>query len=206
MNTRNYFKSTALAIALCAALPAVADETTVTTVENVKHHYVYYRDHDVYFAPETKTYYWYEDGKWKEGAALPRDVQQFASTGGVDVELDTARPYERNDYVVAHYKTAPMTTRETSTSTSADGSTTTTTTTTKHRYVYYSDHDIFYAPDTKMYYWRSNGNWTSGATVPAEDQAFVRKGVTIELDTDKPYERHDYVISHYKTRQDDDHQ
>jgi hypothetical protein len=32
------------------------------------------------------------------------------------------------------------------------------------------------------------------------------KGVSIELDTDKPYTKHDYVIAHYKVshRDDDD--
>jgi len=30
---------------------------------------------------------------------------------------------------------------------------------------------------------------------------YVRsKGVTIELDTDRPYERHEYVIAHYKNK------
>ncbi|HZP66428.1 MAG TPA: hypothetical protein VFB32_08960 [Rudaea sp.] len=77
--------------------------------------------------------------------------------------------------------------------------TTTTTTTTKHRYVYYADHNIYFAPETKTYYWQSNGRWTSGTTLPPEDQAYVHgKGFSIELDTDRPYERNDYVIAQYK--------
>lgn len=83
--------------------------------------------------------------------------------------------------------------------------TTTTTTTTKHHYVYYSDHDIYFAPETKTYYWMSNGTWIAGTTLPVEYQPYVRtKGVTIELDTEKPYERHEYVIAHYKHHHDDD--
>jgi len=96
------------------------------------------------------------------------------------------------------------TTRETTTTTSEDG-TTRTTTTEKRHYVYYADHDIYFAPETKTYYWQTNGNWTSGTTLPPEDREFVRsRGVAIELDTDKPYERHDYVIAHYKLKHDDD--
>ena len=89
----------------------------------------------------------------------------------------------------------------------AETETTVTTTTTKHHYMYYPEHEIYFAPDTKTYYWKSNGSWTSGTTLPPEDTAFVRsKGITIELDTDKPYERHDYVIAHYKNghRDNDD--
>ncbi|HEX6833808.1 MAG TPA: hypothetical protein VF132_09785 [Rudaea sp.] len=204
---RKTLKTAVLSLALCAALPALADETTttVTRTDNVKHHYIYYRDHDIYFSPETKTYYWNENGSWQSGNALPDEQRRYVGNGGVEVELDTARPYERNDYVVQHYKTAPVTTtRETTRTTNDDGSMTTTTTTTKHRYVYYSDHDIYFSPETKTYYWRSNGNWTSGTSLPPEDESYVRnKGISIELDTDKPYERHEYVISHYKTRSSD---
>ena len=94
----------------------------------------------------------------------------------------------------------------TTTSEDANGVTSSTTTTTeKHKYVYYADHDIYFAPDTKTYYWQSNGNWTSGTTLPPEDQSYVRgRGVAIELDTDKPYTRHDYVIAHYKIKHNDD--
>ena len=94
----------------------------------------------------------------------------------------------------------------TTTSEDANGVTSSTTTTTeKHKYVYYADHDIYFAPDTKTYYYQVNGNWTSGTTLPPEDQAYVRgRGVSIELDTDKPYTKHDYVIAHYKVKHVDD--
>jgi hypothetical protein len=97
-------------------------------------------------------------------------------------------------------------TRETTTQQDANGMTTTTTTTTKHHYVYYADHDIYFAPETKTYYWQASaGDWKSGTVLPEEDRAYVRgKGVTIELDTDKPYTRHDYVIAHYKVSHHDD--
>jgi hypothetical protein len=205
---RNHFKTSALALALCVALPAFASADEVG-VSVGKHHFTYYKDHDIYFAPETKVYYWNENGNWRSGVALPSDQQRYITSGGIDVELDTTKPYERHDYVVTHYKNLPATTtRESSTTMNNDGSTTTTTTTTtKHQYVYYADHDIYFAPDTKTYYWRTNGTWTSGAALPPEDTAFVRsKGISIELDTDKPYERHDYVIAHYKNKhvRDDD--
>ena len=86
------------------------------------------------------------------------------------------------------------------------------TTTTKHHYVYYPEHDIYFAPDTKTYYYQANGSWTSGTSLPAEDMPYIKsRSVQIELDTDRPYERHDYVIAHYKNKlhnkvdKDDDH-
>jgi len=204
---RNHIiKSAALAIAIAAAAaaqPAFAEEHAVT-VGN--HHFTYYRDHDIYFAPETKTYYWMDNGAWRSGAALPPESQAYISSGGVDIQLDTAIPYQRHDYVVTHYKNVSPTTQSTTTerSVAADGSTTTTTTTTKHRYVYYGDHDIYFAPETKTYYWQSNGTWQSGVNLPVEDQVYVKKGgVQIELDTDRPYTKHDYVIAHYKHHHDD---
>lgn len=99
------------------------------------------------------------------------------------------------------------TTRETTTTTSDNGAvTSSTTTTTKRHYVYYADHDIYFAPESKTYYWQSGGNWQSGTTLPDEDRQFVRsRGVQIDLDTDRPYERHDYVISHYKIHEGEQH-
>ena len=209
-NHRSFSKIAALAIAVSAAsaaLPALAD--TTVSVEKGKHHYVYYSDKDIYYAPESKTYWWVENGKWLSGPSVPRENQDYVVRAkGIDIDLDTERPYERNDYVVAHYKNAEpreTTTTERTTTDNGQTSTTTTTTTTKRRYVYYGDHDIYFAPDTKTYYWQSNGRWISGDVLPAEDQAYIRSGgVQIELDTDRPYERHDYVIAHYKHHRDHD--
>jgi len=221
---RSFIKVAALAIAVSAALPALAD---TTVVESGKHHYVYFGDHDIYYAPETKTYFWLEKGRWQSGYSVPDEYRTYVTTKGVDIDLDTERPYERNDYVIAHYgpsapvadasqryvggrtlvngRPADSSTTTTERSTDENGTTTTTTTTTKHRYVYYGDHDIYFAPDTRTYYWQDNGRWVSGATLPPASEAYVRSGgVAIELDTDRPYERNAYVIAHYKHHRDHD--
>jgi hypothetical protein len=110
MNMRHcYITSTVLAIGLVAALPAIAQptertETTVTTVQKGHHRYVYYGDHDIYFAPESKTYYWQEGKEWRSGNELPMASRSYITNGGVDIDLDTERPYERNEWVVKHYK------------------------------------------------------------------------------------------------------
>lgn len=201
MNTyRGFIPVTALALAMSAAVPAMA-ETTVVVADN-KREYVYYGDHEIYFRPETKTYYWRENGTWKSGIELPAASRRFATTGGVTIELDTERPYERHDEVVTRYRTtnpSSNTTTERVVQTNPDGSSTTTTTTTKQKYDYYGDHDIYFAPERKTYYWRENGRWVSGTTLPPASRSFVTSGgMTIELDTELPYTRQDYVVTQYK--------
>ena len=202
MQHRNLAKLAALAIAVSAALPALADPTTTTTVEHTgPHHYVYYRGHDIYYSPETKTYYWLDQGRWQSGASLPQESQRFVTVKGVDIDLDTDRPYERNEYVVSKYRDVPETRTTTERTVADNGQTTTTTTiTTKRHYVYYGDHDIYFSPESKMYYWMSDGRWQSGDALPVSMAPYVREnqGVQIELDTDRPYERNDYVIAHYR--------
>src|SRR3569832_1459990 len=158
---RNLIRLAALAIALSAALPALAD--TRVTVERGRHHYVNYSDKDIYYSPESHKYFWIEDGRWVSGTRLPAEQEDYVVRAkGVDIDLDTDMPYERNDYVVAHYGRAATATaagpaRETTRTertVNADGSTTTTTTTTKRQYVYYGDHGIYFAPQTRTYYWR----------------------------------------------------
>jgi hypothetical protein len=97
-------KITALAIALGAALPAFAQADEVVVDGNGTHHYVFYKDHDIYFSPENKVYYWNDGRRWQSAAVLPSEQQRYVSSGGVDIALDTTRPYERNDYVMSRYK------------------------------------------------------------------------------------------------------
>ena len=199
IHCNHLIKSAALALAIAAAAqPALAEEHGVIVG---RHHFVFYRDHDIYFAPESNTYYWMNNGRWMSGPALPPEDRRYITSGGVDIELDTDVPYTRHEYVMSHYGNASPATQTTRTerTVAADGSTTTTTTTTKRQYIYYGDHDIYFAPDTRTYYWRSDGEWRSGMTLPPEDRTYVRRGgVTIELDTDRPYTQHEYVIAHYK--------
>ena len=111
MNMRHTISTaTLMAIACAAATPVLAQQTettettTTTTVSKGHHRYVYYGDHDIYFAPETKTYYWREGDAWRSGVELPPSDREYITTGGVNIELHTERPYERNEWVIQHYK------------------------------------------------------------------------------------------------------
>ncbi|GAA0709692.1 hypothetical protein [Dokdonella soli] len=109
MNRHNILvAATAMAIGFVAAMPATAQttETTETTVTVKKghHHYVYYGDHDIYFAPETKIYYWQQDGAWRSGEELPTASRGYVTSGGMKIDLDTEHPYERREQVIEQYK------------------------------------------------------------------------------------------------------
>jgi hypothetical protein len=91
-----------LAIGSAASVPtiALADGVAIGT----KHHYVYFGDHQIYYAPDTKVYYWQHEGRWESGAAVPSEYSTYVTSGGVDLDLDTERPYERHEWVVKHYR------------------------------------------------------------------------------------------------------
>lgn len=68
----------------------------------------------------------------------------------------------------------------------------------KHRYVYYPDSEVYYAPDTRAWFWLDGSNWRTGVSLPLALQAYVRVGgVSIELGDTRPYVEHDYVIERY---------
>jgi hypothetical protein len=110
MNMRHTLLSAAIVTLACAvAVPAFAQttettETTTTVTKTTPRQYIYYGDHDIYFAPATKTYYWQEGNTWRSGIELPPASREYIRSGGVKIELDTDKPYERNDWVIEHYR------------------------------------------------------------------------------------------------------
>jgi len=67
----------------------------------------------------------------------------------------------------------------------------------KHRYMYYPSHQIYYEPASTTWFWLDGGNWRFGASLPVYYQQYTRGGVWVDLDDDRPYHRHDYVVRHY---------
>lgn len=68
----------------------------------------------------------------------------------------------------------------------------------QHRYVYYPNGEIYYAPDSHMWFWLSGSGWQAGISLPLALRAYVRVGgVDIQLDASRPYQRHDYVVRRY---------
>lgn len=71
----------------------------------------------------------------------------------------------------------------------------------RYSYVYYPRHQAYYAPDRHRWYWCEGTRWYSGARLPTHLASVVNVGgVSVFLDTGRPYERHSEVRHHYGYR------
>ena len=50
---------------------------------------------------------------------------------------------------------------------------------------YYGNHQIYFAPETKTYYWQHDGTWTSGTELPTESRS-ARRAVPTSISTPIP--------------------
>jgi hypothetical protein len=93
-----------LAIGAAVVVPSAGFADTVTVEHAGKHHYVYYADHEIYYAPDTKVYYWRNGNAWESGTMLPEADRSYVTSGGYPIDLDTEHPYERHEWVIKHYR------------------------------------------------------------------------------------------------------
>jgi len=73
---------------------------------------------------------------------------------------------------------------------------------TVYAYTYYPDAEVYYAPDTHLYWWNANGAWVSGASVPAG--VTLGGSVNLSVDAPEPWHHHDVIIKHYPHHRDHD--
>lgn len=64
-------------------------------------------------------------------------------------------------------------------------------------YVYYPEHEMYFAPDRNVWYWMDDGRWSEGAVLPAYYQQYTRNGVRIMLAEERPFVQHTYVVRQY---------
>lgn len=95
----------ALAGATFAAVPAQADPPPWAPAHGWRahHQYVYYPSAEVYYAPDTRMWFWLGGNGWQAGVSLPAALQGYVQVGGVNISLDVDRPYLRNTDVVRRY-------------------------------------------------------------------------------------------------------
>ncbi|HEX5960650.1 MAG TPA: hypothetical protein VFY97_05320 [Rhodanobacteraceae bacterium] len=107
MKTTHVAMSIALAIAGAGLIapPALADPPPWAPAHGwrAKHQYVYYPSAGVYYEPASRMWFWLGGDGWQAGISLPLALHGYVQTGGVDIALDVARPYLRNDYVRQRY-------------------------------------------------------------------------------------------------------
>lgn len=110
MSRKLLFGAVFLALGVACAFPAAAGGPPPWAPAHgwrAKHHYTYYPEGEIYYAPESRVWFWLDGGNWRSGVSLPVDFQGYVRTGGVSIELDADQPYVRHDYVIEHYGGRP---------------------------------------------------------------------------------------------------
>ncbi|MBB5017706.1 hypothetical protein HNQ59_000975 [Chitinivorax tropicus] len=67
----------------------------------------------------------------------------------------------------------------------------------QHQYVYYPERQVYYEAERQLWFWLDGGSWQIGAKLPLSLGVRTNEGVKVVLETEKPYEAHDYVVKHY---------
>jgi hypothetical protein len=67
----------------------------------------------------------------------------------------------------------------------------------KHQYHYYPSSHVYYDTGRNLYFYLEGDTWRFGASLPAGIKLEVGDHVTLEMDTDKPYEFHTDVVKKY---------
>jgi hypothetical protein len=67
----------------------------------------------------------------------------------------------------------------------------------KHKYYYYPSPHVYYDIGRKLYFYLEGDNWRFGVSLPTGIHIALSDHVTLEMDTDKPYEFHSDVIKKY---------
>lgn len=68
----------------------------------------------------------------------------------------------------------------------------------QHTYIYYPVREVYYAPETRIWFWMAGNGWQFGSRLPVEYRPYTRSGgVTVSLQTDRPYLQHEHVVAHY---------
>lgn len=64
-------------------------------------------------------------------------------------------------------------------------------------YVYYPAQQVYYSPQDQVWFWMNGGNWQVGVNLPARYEVRNSAGVSISLDSPRPYVQHVYVEEQY---------
>lgn len=65
----------------------------------------------------------------------------------------------------------------------------------RHAYVYYPSSYVYFSATLRAYFYLAGGTWRRSATLPSSITINPREAVSIELDTDRPYQ---YFNAHKK--------
>ncbi|MFW6081429.1 MAG: hypothetical protein ACOC7W_05905 [Desulfosalsimonas sp.] len=70
------------------------------------------------------------------------------------------------------------------------------------KYRYYPSAQVYYDTNRDIYFYYRDGNWRISASLPGRIRMKIDEHVTLEMNTDRPYEYHSDVVRHYPPGQD----
>jgi hypothetical protein len=91
---------TAIAPRATAANVVVHIDAGVPIPNPTVYHYMYYPDEEVYFVPETSTYWWLSNGVWVSGPRVPVGITLGAR---VNLDVDARDPWRHHEVIIRQY-------------------------------------------------------------------------------------------------------
>ena len=70
----------------------------------------------------------------------------------------------------------------------------------KHKYRYFPSRSVYYDTGRGLYFYLKGDNWEVGASLPSSLRVGLGDSVSIELDTDKPYNNHKEHVKKYPAK------
>jgi hypothetical protein len=67
----------------------------------------------------------------------------------------------------------------------------------KHQYRYYPNCNVYHDPSRNMYFYMKGDGWVVGASLPTNFQSNLGASVSLDMDTDKPYEKNAEHLKQY---------
>jgi hypothetical protein len=67
----------------------------------------------------------------------------------------------------------------------------------KHRYHYYPSSYVYYDTARSLYFYYDGGNWQASVSLPTSIHVDINDYVSLEMNTDRPYEYHREVTKKY---------
>jgi len=67
----------------------------------------------------------------------------------------------------------------------------------KHQYRYYPSCNVYHEPSQELYFYMKGDGWAVGASLPTDLMSSMGASVTLDMDTDKPYEHNAEHLKQY---------
>jgi hypothetical protein len=67
----------------------------------------------------------------------------------------------------------------------------------KHQYRYYPYERVYFDPQQRVYFYLNGGRWQMSGSLPSTIRITVNDFVSLDMDSDRPYEHHNEVIKRY---------